>query len=130
MAKKVAAAGMEGADQNKVGKKTHNRKRKQHLSTYIYRSFKVLDKTGKHTMSQKSMAVLESIAQDIMSRVVVNANSFASSKGSKTISVKEIDSATKILLSTNMAKKALQNSKTAHTRYTQSFGGAKKKKSE
>jgi histone H2B len=104
---------MKSARKARRGKRNSNS-----YSTYIYRVLKqVHPKTG---VSKKGMQVMESFVQDLFDRIVTEAASMARHNKRSTLSSREVQSATRLVLPGELAKHGVAEGKKAVTKYSSS----------
>lgn len=108
---KKAAKGAKG----EAGKKRKRAHRHDGFETY---TFKVLKQTHPDTgISQKGMAVMNSMTQEALNRIVAQAAQLADANHKKTISTREIQTAVRLLLPGELAKHAVSEGTKAVTKY-------------
>jgi len=114
----------------KKGRKGHRRKGKQTFSTYIYKTLKI-DVGDQFGMSKKGMAVMNSIVTDVFDRLMKEASDAAKYAKKATVGSREIEMATKLILSGELSKHAVAEGKKAVTNFEKvsKDGGKKGKKS-
>ena len=107
------------------GKKKQHRKGKQTFSTYIFKTLK--EEVGKDFgMSKKGMAVMNSLVTDVFERLMKEARNLATYAKKATVGSKEIESATKLILTGELSKNAVKEGTNAVTKFKQvSKDGAK-----
>jgi len=96
MAKKAASS--------KGARKTGGRKAKRTWSRYIYRTLKQIHKDV--GMSGKGMRVVNSFVQDIFERIATEAAALTRFNKSKTMTSREIQTAVRLTLPSELAKHA------------------------
>jgi histone H2B len=86
-------------------KKKSTRKAKRSFNVYIYRTLKQVNKDM--GMSSKGMKVLNSFVNDIFERIAVEAASLTRFNKTKTMSSREIQTAVRLVLPSELAKHAM-----------------------
>lgn len=82
-------------------------RRKESYSTYIYKTYKRVDPAGGFRMSKMAMNVLNAIVNDTFQKVAREASNLLKRSGRMTMSVSAIETATKVILSGELAKYAV-----------------------
>merc|ERR1712105_308070 len=99
-------------------KKKKKGKRKESYAIYIYKVLKqVHPDTG---VSSKAMSIVNSFVNDIFERIAGEASRLAHYNKRSTITSREIQTAVRLLLPGELAKRAVSEGKTAVTKYTSS----------
>jgi histone H2B len=112
--KKAKKAPRVGKDGKKIRKKT----RVPTWSTYIYKVLKqVHPDTG---ITQKSMAIMNSFVNDLFQRIATEAANISRHNKKKTLSSREIQTATRLILPGELSKHAVSEGVKAVTKYTSS----------
>ena len=86
-------------------KKVAKRSRKQSWSTYVHRSLKQINKSV--TMSSKTMKVMNSFVNDLFDRIATEAATLARVNKKKTLGSREVQTAVRLVLPTELAKHAM-----------------------
>ncbi|GAA6059208.1 hypothetical protein JCM10212_006601 [Sporobolomyces blumeae] len=98
------------------GKKKKTKKRKETYSSYIYKVLKqVHPDTG---MSNKAMGIMNSFVNDIFERLAQEAGNLASYNKKATISSREIQTATRLILPGELSKHAISEGTKAVTKFS------------
>lgn len=114
MPAKKAAATKKGA-KGEAGKKRKRSHRHDGFETY---TFKVLKQVHPDTgISSKGMAVMNSMTQEALNRIVAQAAQLADANHKKTISSREIQTAVRLLFPGEMAKHAVSEGTKAVTKF-------------
>lgn len=110
-------------------KKGPRRKGVPTFSTYIFKTLKKnVPKGGSFGMSKKGMAVMNSAVTDVFERLMKEARNLATYAKKATVGAKEIEAATKFILSGELSENAVAEGKKAVTKFEQvSKDGAGKK---
>lgn len=99
--------------------RTRNRKRKPSYGSYIY---KILQKIHKGTgVSGKAMNVLVSMTNDIFDRLVQESNTLVKSNSKGTLSVREIQTAVKLVFPGQLAFHGVSEGNRAVAKYTDTY---------
>jgi len=99
--------------------RTRNRKRKPSYGSYIY---KILQKIHKGTgVSGKAMNVLVSMTNDIFDRLVQESNTLVKANSKGTLSVREIQTAVKLLFPGQLAFHGVSEGNKAVTKYSDTY---------
>jgi histone H2B len=85
--------------------KVAKRSRKQTWSTYVHRSLKQINKSI--TISGKSMKVMNSFVNDLFDRIATEAATLARVNKKKTLGSREVQTAVRLVLPTELAKHAM-----------------------
>lgn len=101
MAKKSSTA----AASKKAGAKKSTRKPKRSWSVYVSRSLKAIDK--KLTISSKTVKIVNSFISDIFERVASEAATLVRVNKKRTLGSREIQTAVRLVLPTELAKHAM-----------------------
>ena len=102
----MAKAAAKRASGVKKAAGAHHRKRKATFSTYISKVLKGASKT-KLTLSSKSMKILNSLVNDFMERLAVEAAALARSGKKRTLGSREVQTAVRLTLPAELAKHAM-----------------------
>jgi histone H2B len=102
--KKAAPAKKSSEGKKKAAGKSH-RKSKKSWNTYIYRTLKQVNKAV--GLSGKGMKVMNSFCQDIFERIAVEAASLTRFNKGKTLSSREVQTAVRLVLPTELSKHAM-----------------------
>ena len=113
-------------DEKKAGKKrgrpagikNRRRKNKESFSIYIHKVLKQVHPDN--SISCKGMSIMNSFVNDIFERIAVEASRLVKYNKRKTISSREIQTATRLLLPGELAKHAVSEGTKAVTKYTSS----------
>jgi histone H2B len=89
----------------KVAKKTGSRKPRRSWNTYVSRSLKAIDK--KLTISGKTMKIVNSFIADVFERVASEAANLVRVNKKRTLGSREIQTAVRLVLPTELAKHAM-----------------------
>ena len=110
MAKAKAAA-------DKKAKKGAGRKKaKQTWGTYVYRTLKQVNKEV--GMSSKAMKIMNSFCNDIFERIAEEAASLVRINKTSTLSSREVQTAVRLVLPTELAKHAMAEATKAVAKFT------------
>ncbi len=101
MAKKSSSA----AASKKAAAKKSTRKPKRSWSVYVSRSLKAIDK--KLTISSKTVKIVNSFISDIFERVASEAATLVRVNKKRTLGSREIQTAVRLVLPTELAKHAM-----------------------
>ena len=94
------------AKKSASSKKTASkRSRKQSWSTYIHRSLKAINKSV--TASSKTMKIMNSFVNDLFDRIATQAAQLARVNKKKTLGSREVQTAVRLVLPTELAKHAM-----------------------
>lgn len=108
-------AGKDGVEK----KKKHKKKDTTRYGAYIYKVLKqVHPNTG---ISRKAMNIMESLVEDIIDRLIHEAGTVCRSNARKTMSSKEVQAATLLLLKGELAKHGVSQGIKALTAYNTSL---------
>jgi histone H2B len=88
----------------KVAKKS-NRKPKRSWSVYVHRSLRQVNKNM--SLSRRTMAVLNSFVSDLFERIANEAASLARINKKRTLGSREVQTAVRLVLPTELAKHAM-----------------------
>ncbi|GAA6024162.1 hypothetical protein JCM11491_001020 [Sporobolomyces phaffii] len=125
-APKKAVKAAPGGSQGARDKKKHKKKRHETYNSYIYKVLKqVHPDTG---ISTKAMSIMNSFVHDIFERLAAEASKLAAYSKKSTISSREIQTATRLILPGELAKHAISEGTKAVTKYSASLNDAKKNK--
>lgn len=103
--------------------KTSTRKRHRNYSSYSTFIYKVLKQLNVEAgVSKRAMDVMESFVNDIFERVATEAGALALRNKRQTITSREIQSALRLVLPTDLARHAISEGTVAVTRYSSSVG--------
>jgi histone H2A len=111
-------------------KKRHRKRDYSSFSSYIY---KVMKQTGGTGITTKAMAIMNSFVQDMFDRLAKEAARLAKASKHRTMTSRDIQSATRLLLGSELAKHAVSEGTKAVTKYNASqatggpAGGGKKR---
>jgi histone H2B len=89
----------------KVAKKRSTRKGKRTWNTYVHRSLKQVNKNM--SLSKRTMAVLNSFVSDLFERIANEAASLARINKKRTLGSREVQTAVRLVLPTELAKHAM-----------------------
>jgi histone H2B len=107
-------------------KKVRRRKRKETYSTYIYKVLKqVHPDTG---ITTRAMSIINSLMNDVFERIAGEASKVATYNKRATLSSREIQTATRLVIPGELSKHAVSEGTKAVTKYTGSAPPAKPKK--
>lgn len=81
------------------------RGRKQSWSTYVHRSLKQINKAM--TMSSKTAKIMNSFVNDLFDRIATQAATLARVNKKKTLGSREVQTAVRLVLPTELAKHAM-----------------------
>ena len=102
----------------KGDKKKKKQRRKESYAIYIYKVLKqVHPDTG---ISSKAMSIMNSFVNDIFERIAAEASRLAHYNKRSTITSREIQTAVRLLLPSELAKHAVSEGTKAVTKYTSS----------
>jgi len=92
----------------KVKKRT-GKKDKRSLAYYIHKLLRIPrpEATTKYSLSQKGMAVMDSMANDIFDRICSEAVHLTKSKKQKTLTTREVQTAIRLLLAPDLCQHAI-----------------------
>ena len=117
-AEKASKPAMEKAAKKMPGKpdKKRSRKRKETYSSFI---FKVLKQVHPQIgVSSKSMGILDSFVNDLFERLAGEASKLAKLRKTSTLSVKDVQTAVRLLLPGELAKHAISEGVKAVTKFS------------
>lgn len=101
---------------DKGKKKTHNAKRGETYSVYIYRVLKqVHPETG---ISKRSMSIMNSFINDVFEKISLESAKLVRYTKKQTLSSREVQTAVRLLLPGELAKHAVSEGTKAVTKYT------------
>uniref|UniRef100_A0A0R3RKX7 Histone domain-containing protein n=1 Tax=Elaeophora elaphi TaxID=1147741 RepID=A0A0R3RKX7_9BILA len=100
----------------KMNKRGKNRCKEETYSTYISRVLKVVH--PHLTISTKAMAVMNSFVNDIFERIATESSCLAKYSNRATISARDIQTATRLILPGELAKHAVAEGTKAVMKYT------------
>ena len=103
MAKKSAST--KPAAAKKAGAKKGSRKAKRSWNVYVSRSLKAIDK--KLTISSKTVKIVNSFINDIFERIATEAATLVRVNKKRTLGSREIQTAVRLVLPTELAKHAM-----------------------
>lgn len=72
-------------------------------------------------ISQRGMAILQSLVQDVLGRIARDAGRLARYNGRRTLTAREVQSATRLVLKGELARHAVAEGTKAVTKYRASF---------
>ena len=85
--------------------KVHRKKGKQSWSSYVHKSLKSINKSM--TMSSKTMKIMNSFVNDLFDRIATEAATLARVNKKKTLGSREVQTAVRLVLPTELAKHAM-----------------------
>src|SRR4051812_46564642 len=106
-------------------KKRHRKRDYTSFSSYIYKVMKQVDPSA--AISSKAMAIMNSFVGDMFDRISKEAGRLSKTNKHKTMTSRDVQSATRVLLGLELAKHAVSEGTKAVTKYnaTQASGGVK-----
>ncbi len=115
------AASAKGAPNKSGGPKPAKKRTKKPVShqwtTYIQRTLKQLQRKSRLSMSSKSITILGSFVEDIFERLHSEAVNIAKINKHKTLSAREMQTSTRLLLPGDLAKHAMSEGTKAVAKY-------------
>ena len=125
MSKPAASAASLPAGTSSEEKKSRKRRRAETYSTYVYKILKqVHPEIG---ASRRAMSILNSFINDVFERIAGEAGKLTRYNRKSTLSSREIQTATRLVLPGELAKHAVAEGTKAVTRYTTSTPSIGKK---
>lgn len=117
-AKALSKSSKRGKQPKVPGEKRRKRNRHESFTVYIYRVLKqVHPDTG---ISQKAMSVMNSFVNDIFQKIATEASRLAAYSKKSTITSREIQTATRLILPGELSKHAVSEGTKSITKYTAS----------
>jgi histone H2A len=120
--------GKKGAKQGTAGRKPKMQKRG--FRTYIYKVLKAQHKPTGIGISSKSMLIMDNCMQDVLQRLAGESVHLLRYNGKATITTKEVQTATRLVMPGEIAKHAVSEGTKAVTRYGMWKEDQQKKKSK